>query len=287
MKTLILDSTQLDSYWECPQKHAYSFIENLTLSNEIREEISAGTMMHKLLENYYTTDSPVGAAQLTYQVIEEEFPLSLPIQKQVYKRFEDYVMRYSSGDYRPLKKKVWRVEILPDGLPFDCWVEVPLVEQGFSYELLHTKEYLFVLEGRIDFLGESQDGQHLWMDHKLQFQAGEIYNKSIQFRNYSLVTGLNLGVINYIRMHKELSADTFKRSVISFSSLEMKQWKEELIEKYIEISQGKITMNRHACAGPFKKFPCQFTQLCEERNSVIRDTIKSTKYIKKEQWRPW
>ena len=50
---LILDSSQLSTYLECPEKHSLVNIEHLTKSNTLDDPMVAGTLMHKYLEIYY------------------------------------------------------------------------------------------------------------------------------------------------------------------------------------------------------------------------------------------
>jgi len=293
-QTLVLDSSQLDTFEECNQKWEFTYLESLTKSNELDEPIAAGSLMHKYLEIYYHTIGcglrPVEALTKVKQFKPEyDFPLSDKVVQKVYSRFLDYSMKYSTlGDYEIHRRKKYAIKIVED-LPVDSWEWDPMIEQGFSYELLNTSEYLFVLEGRIDFLGET-NGTPLWMDHKLQFRARDLYKKSIQFRNYALATGRNLGVIIYIRMHEKIENNTLYRVPISFSTNESNLWKEELIEIYIhiakEITSGEYRLNRHACAGRFG-YPCQFISICEEHGIGIKEAIITRDFVKREEWKPW
>ena len=47
---LVLDSSQIASMGECNQYWNLKYNENLTSSNEIREDMAQGTYGHKLLE---------------------------------------------------------------------------------------------------------------------------------------------------------------------------------------------------------------------------------------------
>lgn len=294
-QTLILDSSQISTYLECPQKWDFQYNESITSSGEIREDMAAGTFGHKLLEIYYTSlakgcslEQAVAAATRFHT--DDEFPLSAERKKMVMDRFGIYWMTYSHQDLE-VSLGANRYKLLGfdnDNLPLEDNSPEPLVEQGFSYELLNDRNYLFVLEGRIDLIG-TLGGQLVWMDHKFQGRRHDLYKKSIQFRNYALATNLTLGVINYIRLHKEITKDTLVRDIVSFNPRERMSWREELIELYKHIareSEAPRRKNWQACAGKFG-FPCEFTKICEESDLVTVEAIKNTYYKPKEVWRPW
>jgi hypothetical protein len=306
MQTLILDSSQISQWSECPT--AWSNRGLIQINKKDPDEtfrpsdaIAAGSLGHKYLELYYTelalSNDSAAAARLALDFnpdeadkTEKQFPLDVQLRARVKQRIVDYFMMYGPNrDYKPSFKKKASIEIRK-GLPHDVLVKDPLIEKGFSYKLYEDYHYLFVLEGRIDFIGEAQDGTLLWMDHKFQFREHELYHKSIQFRNYSLVTGLNLAVVNYIRLHDKVQPRTFIRQPLSFSSLEMKYWKEELIEIYKKIAKqvalGNFPQNRNSCAGAWGK-PCQYTPLCEEYNPTIRAAIQKRDFTQRKTWKPW
>ena len=120
-----------------------------------------------------------------------------------------------------------------------------------------------------------------------------------------MVTGLSIGVVNYIRFAKKIEKDkTFKRAIISFSRLEIEGWRQNLIRIYNRIenaltflqeaptdeqwySKYDFLRNRAACSGKFG-YPCDYTQLCE--NFFAPELIKiyeSSEYKQKPEWRPW
>jgi hypothetical protein len=293
-QTIIADSTKISTFDECPEKYKLSYVENLTPSNVIDEDIAAGAYGHKLLEIYYK-EKHHGVQyaidkcnHFTQHLRDKEFPLSTETSKKVEDRFKFYWMRYAQDDYTTLTHLVKTIKVDSDGLPFTAECPEPLVEQGFSYKLLDTKEYLFVLEGRIDWIAKTQ-GMNLWIDHKFQFRERNLYTRSIQFKNYALATGLNVGIINYIRLHEKIKESTLDRRTVSFSPLDMKCWRENLIEIFIQMAKAAKNGYEHrwnSCAGKFG-YPCQFTNICEEHNLVTINAIKNTQYEKRKEWKPW
>ena len=180
-------------------------------------------------------------------------------------------------------------EMDPD-FPIDLFEPNPLVEKGFSFELLNTLDYLFILEGRVDLIGDL-NGTLCFLDHKFQSRKRNLYQKSIQFRNYSLALNLPLGIINYIRLAKEVTKeDTFKRELIQFPLWEREWWRGELIKLFHHIASSmkskEFKKNYSQCTGKFG-YHCQFTKICEEHNLVTIDAIKEQHYKKKEEWKPW
>jgi hypothetical protein len=299
-QVLIADSTQISAFLECPEYYNLKHKQNLGLDTEVDEPIMAGTFGHKLLDIYYANlhlgvDKAVELAQSFEPPI--EFNLSLDLISLIRGRFNLYWMTYSRKDIVPLTKRIHKIEFKWIGpfiaknsreYPIDRYPNVALVEQGFSYELLNTSEYLFVLEGRIDLIGEI-NGTKLWADHKFQFRKRDLYNKSIQFRNYSLVTDLSMGIINYIRLHKETSKDTLKRDLVTFSPAERRHWKQELTEIFIKmvktIKSGSFERNRDSCPGKFG-YKCEFTPICDEYDPLIQVEIKK-RYKEIPVWKPW
>lgn len=300
-QVLVLDSSQISTFLECPTKWELINIESLAKSNVVDDPLSAGTLMHKYLEIYYTAIGrgipPDKATRLALEFNPDEkdesdkhqYPLGSEIRQQLTNRFLEYTMVYSQGDYEVATRPRHKISIDANDLPYDDYDCEPLVEQGFSYELYNTNEFLFVLEGRIDFIGSTK-GNPLWMDHKLQFRERSLYKKRIQFRNYSLALGYNLGIINYIRMHKSASKTTLVREPISFSSYENRVWADELRDIYRriagELASGHLELNRDSCEGKFG-YRCQFTDVCEEYNETTKAAIKARDFVKREEWKPW
>lgn len=298
-QTLILDSSQVSAFYECETMWELSYKENLTLNNNLREDMELGTYGHKLMEIYYTN---LGLGMKSDEIIDEcrkwhneclelgdDFWLSKEGRNKVWERWYLYWMKYSrkgSDIDVALGPPIHKInEDFTDSMEPN-----PLVEKGFSFELLNNSEYLFILEGRVDLLGYL-NGTYCFVDHKFQGRKRELYPKSIQFRNYSLALDLPLGIINYVRFAKEIDPkETFRREIIQFPKWERDWWREELITmfKRIAIAQrdGEYAHNYSACPGKYG-YRCQFTHICEEHNADTIVNIKNLKYEKKQEWHPW
>lgn len=328
---LVLDSSQITAYGECQMYWNLKYNENLTSSNEVRDDMAQGTYGHKLLELYYmnrglgmkVADAWHDANQFH---AEQDFPLPTTKRAFMHKRCWEYVGVYAQNDFQPILGQRIRetkfgphVLSLTDGKtckhcgketdinkdytlakdevehcpnnPYTVEIQRPLVEQGFSYPLLDTPEYLFVLEGKIDVMAVLNNGSNGVVDHKFQGRERSLYGKSIQFRNYAMVSDFNFVVINYIRLHQAISEKTFVRDVHYFSSLEKMLWKRRLIEKFKRIARerelGIFEKNEAMCSGKFG-YPCEFTKICNDNFDLV--SIQATKeqhFKKREPWKPW
>lgn len=303
-QALILDSTQIDAYLTCPQLWFYGHKERLTpaMGYPTGDAMSMGTLGHKFLELYYKAmaeglgqQAGIDRAQ-DFNPDEESclycnkpkvyhprescidfeskpFPLDKPSRAAVLQRFREYTYTYSQRDIEPISPA--------------------LVEVGFSHLLFEDADKQYILEGRMDLIG-SLAGTRLWTDHKFQLRSRNLYKKSIQFRNYGLVAyetmGLTMGLVNYIRLTKGITKDTFSRDIITFNAPELAMWKQTLIDIYDTIyseqMNGTYPKNWSACSGKFG-YPCDFTPLCEESNEGIIKAKHDNLYTIREEWKPW
>lgn len=325
---LILDSSQIDAFLQCPTYWYYAYRRRLEPSRrEPNVPMNSGTYGHKLLEIIYKERAKGNGKNaidvaFSYDIDKETcrcshgrdrhaddgyeplvgeglinlcrsigcpcqsfepvpFPLSLPDREFVKNRVLEYT--FVEGTSIPEL-----VATSPDH-----------VEVGFSEKLFEDDERIYILEGRIDLLGRvANNCDEGWADHKFQARASNLYTKSIQFRNYSMVTRRTIGVINYIRFAKKIEKDfTFKREILSFSKLEMDAWRRNLILLYREFEKvikaddwynnEDRYRRRNACSGKFG-YPCDYTPLCE--NFMMPGLIQLTEqadFKQKAEWRPW
>src|SRR5947207_5993291 len=246
--TLVLDSSQLSTFLECPQMWNYQYNERLGLpAGEPKEAMNAGTYGHKLVEMYYLarfavldmnaakekafafdidsyfctckhsreSHSEGGACKCGCEAFKAQpFELAGEMRYAVKNRLWEYFCTYLSNDFVPDSPEA--------------------VEVGFSEKLYEDSENLFVLEGRIDMKATLQ-GLPCIVDHKFQTRAHSLYKKSIQFKNYVYASRVPLLVINYIRLSKGVTKDTLVRELVTFNSLEMQAWKQELVQLFFKI----------------------------------------------------
>jgi hypothetical protein len=314
--TLVLDSSQISMYLECPQLWYNKYVLKLEPNQtQPADAMNAGTYGHKLLDIYYrlrrrgglSLNSIVevcfaydpdndtcecGCAKDLHKVIPSinitecqrckkclkfrphPFPLNQENRYTVRNRFRDYVFKYQDNDFMAHSEDS--------------------VEVGFSEPIYEDSENLFVLEGRIDLMGTIQ-GLSTIVDHKFQLRSHKLYKKSVQFRNYALISKTLMMFINYIRLSKKIDDTTLVRDPVVFTIPELLEWKKKLIGIYMRIKKdllevgpsGGLWHNWSACPGKYN-YECQFTTLCEENDPTMLEIKKNQLYtIKEETWRPW
>lgn len=286
-KTLILDSTQIHRYLECPRAWFLKHTKFLELNGSENVPLHMGSYGHVILENYYKKR----ASGIPMLVALEE-SLNLPARNldedsiQTVKRIiVSYVNHYGANDFIPAS---------PDS-----------VEVGFSYVVHEDEDRLYILEGKLDShslpMVGSMNGHRTFMDHKFQMRERELYKRRIQFNNYALATDSIQCVVNYIRFHKNLRDNTFVRQVHTYSRPELAAWRKRLIQIYdvIQSSMDEDDMdgswfmsgyakNEAACEGKFG-YPCEFSSICEEEYNgpMVQQNVIDRKFHKIEEWKPW
>jgi len=322
--TLVVDSSQISSFLECPQKWINYYVKRLEPIGFQPDEdaMDSGTYGHRLLDIFYrlkfkgvglndavkvmndydpdTDMCECGCSKdfhcpVTIAPSIEEcrrcnkctkfrahpFNLNSKARTKVRNRVRDYLYKYQQNDIVPLS---------------DQHVEV-----GFSETIYEDSDNLFVLEGRIDLIGTLQ-GLPCFMDHKFQMKTHWLYLRSIQIKNYMLISRMPMAVINYIRLQDKIQPDSLVRDVVSLNSVELAAWHKRLIQvffrmkKTLQANNSKTEMDRNwnSCSGGRLTFDkdksqyCWFTQLCEEIDPVIAEQKEKTLFkIKENAWRPW
>lgn len=297
---IALDASQLDTYLKCPRMWYWLYYESLRLSGMKQEAADKGTIVHTLLDHYYTMraldpkysrDLHATAAieMLNKSKIVESMGFDKSVGDHIAARFAQYIWRYRNNDLVPL---------VINGTPG--------VELGFSKILYEDKNVIFVVEGRIDlisYFGNSQDGRKCFVDHKSQSKHTELYEYKIQFKTYAWATGFSYGIINYFGLQQEFKEDkTLRQTIISFPKLMIDEWEDEMKRIFWEIYQlvrdsefiispdtnyCVFPKNLHSCAGAFDANPCMFRYLDETYNHDMMMSIKNFKYEKVKPWTPW
>ena len=279
---VVADSSQLARFSECPMAWNLENQENLALAADVTNvPMVSGTYGHKLLDIFYCQiakgENRSNAMDCAIEHDPEKeaiangetFSLDPPQRELVKQRFREYCYTYVTNDFIP--KSPAHVEI------------------GFSEPVYESTDKLYVLEGRIDLIGSLQ-GLECAVDHKFQMRSRDIYAKTIQFRNYAMITKTNMLVVNYIRLTKGISKDTFARKISSFTPYEHQVWKQRVIRMFDNMADamrhGYYEQRWDACSGKYG-YPCPFTQLCEQADSQLIQVMKQTRYTERKAWKPW
>lgn len=320
--TLILDSSQIATFLECPQLWDYQYQQRLQTSTvqQDKSAMNAGTYGHKLLDIYYkakvrglTLNSCIDLA-FSYDPDKDECECgcSLDYHKKLSPDvdiLECQKCKKCLNNFRPKKFELnqetrfavrnrFRDYCFQYQDPNDF---KPLsenhVEVGFSEPVYEDAGNLFVLEGRIDLLATLQ-GLNVLVDHKFQMSRHYLYPKSIQFKNYAMIGKVNTLIINYIRLSKSVDKTTLQRVPVPFTLPEHTAWKQKLIAIFFNIKKivqsNQYEQRWNACKGYGKSYSleypafCPYNVLCEETSDFMKNAKKVQLFkVNENPWRPW
>lgn len=279
MRIITLHSSGIKAYLQCPHRWKLGFHESLRLTGGKRLALDKGTCMHKLLELYYINrldksprDAGIAAME-TYLTLPER-DLIREHQYDITVRFGQYIMKYGTDDFQPIKLN-----------------GIPSTEVGFTHVFYEDETCKYILEGKFDLF--SYIGKDLvFADHKTQGRYSELYQWIPQFLTYAMVSGLKKMVINYVGFQKEVTDRTLRRSLVTFPDWKINNWRLKVLNIFQEIHRRLdyleqhpnipqiFTQNESSCGGAFDAFHCQFTHLCEidQNNQMLVNNIKKFKY---------
>lgn len=272
--TLVLDSHTLSQPLNCERLYELSTIQGLQPTS-VNYGQSRGTHIHAALYLYYK-------AKIEKKSFTECVNRGLRYVKFVgrHMKSEDYLMlmrKYAEycGYYR-------NENILPLA-----------VEKGFSKILYEDAHYLFIYEGRIDFVGKfHNDPERYWVDHKSEAQKEDLNSNSFQFLGYSWALNTTNGLINYIGFQESKAPnEAFRRTIVSHKKELIQEWKEEAINYYFRIANlhrhGIYQKNRNHCKR-YKCSPCVFSEVCAQTNPRMINALLQKDFVKRiKPWRAW
>lgn len=276
MSRLILqfDSHTVASYMRCENYYNLSTIQGLQPKG-LNFGQFRGTQLHNLLYLFYKSklkklpyNQCVNNAMRYLRLIgktmkSEDFML-------LARKFAEYVGYYRSENIQPLA-----------------------VEKGFSKILYEDQHYLFIYEGRIDFVGKfANDPIHYWVDHKSESRKEDLNPDSFQFLGYSWALGTTNGLINYIGFQESKGpSEAFRRTIVEHKRDLIAEWKEQLINIYFRIARSHdenyFPKNRTQCK-PYQCRPCAFFDICHKTNPRMIQAIIEKDFEKRAvPWRAW
>lgn len=294
---ITLDSSQMKTFMECEQKWCMSYVENLQYHLAKMIYLDKGTFVHKLLEVFYVlrTLNPKEDRFITQKTVIDLYKkgklfkhsgLTKEDEQFICERFLQYVMKWISYDFVPSKRN-----------------GTPGVEIGFSKVLYETEESLYIVEGKIDLISQTNHPIPFdcFVDNKSQERMKNLYPFKPQFLTYAWATGFKWGIINYFRLQQKYDPrDTFRRDLIYFEDWQVNKWKVKMIRLFEriervmrknEISQMEnlkpemFEQNELSCGGANESSPCSFTHICE--NPGYEKEMKMVYYNVRSKWSPW
>jgi len=282
--SLILTSSFLKTWLTCPTKYKYSRLESIKHKDTYIEAFDKGTIIHSLLQNYYTflsvgescNNSARLAVEKTRQEINGKFPKLASEDREFIKlRFLQYATFYKeTRDIQPL---------MLEGNP--------ALEVGFSYPIVDNEHFLFVIEGRIDFIAYfPQSGINVIVDHKSQSKFYNYYDFDPQFQTYALAAKCPYVMVNYFGLQKKFDERTFRRQLISYTPAHQERWRKFLITKCYEIANAILTdsfsQEYMSCTGKYNSL-CEYTELCEQTKPELVQIMKERDYVKVPEYSSW
>lgn len=278
-KTIIhLDSHQLSAFQRCPRSYFLGYKAHKEAKKD-KVAFVRGNVMHDLLYHFYSLK------------IKGE-----PFEKCVTGAIElcqtgTFKLRWDAliGDARILilrkfaeYSKYYRNEILrPVG-----------VEVGFSKIFYEDDMFLFMYEGKIDFIAEIERGRIAWADHKTQAFKYELIPEVNQFMGYSWALNYNTGLINYIGLQESLPPkDSMRRTICSYTPQLIEEWRKVTLRAFFQIAalRDDVTnYEKHRTGCQIGKFGnCDFLRACHEPSLVVLQGILEREYQQRDIWIPW
>lgn len=245
---VVLDATMLDMFELCEARFDMRFNMN-KVSTEKATPLDKGSVVHIGLEEYYrnlkkgsryqdSVDSMVHAANIA--LAEDESDLTADEGKHIVNTLIENV-------------EFWRTT--------DQSFRINEVESSFAYVLFEDEFIRIIMIGKIDLLTCDNLYPNLPYDHKSSERNSEVQRLTNQFCNYTTATDSNYLIVNKVGFQKTLKAEQkFKRIPLSYDSLILNQWKDNVINivrnKYIPCAvENQWPMNFTSCL--------KFNRLCE------------------------
>ena len=271
--TLALDSHTVSNFMTCEQLYSFSTLKGFQPSG-LNFGLSRGTRMHNALYLFYKAkiarkpfkDCVAHGMRYLKWVGRSAAPADF---LQLVTKYSSYCGLYRNENIQPLA-----------------------VEKGFSKILYQDKDYLFVYEGRIDFVGRfHNDPQRYWVDHKTEARKEELNPNSFQFLGYSWAMGTTCGLINYIGFQESLGLDSFRRTIVNHRRDLIEEWHKQMIDIYFRIArfhnQGHPVKNRKMCK-PYMCRPCAFNEVCAQTHpGKIQALLAKDFTVRSRPWKAW
>lgn len=167
------------------------------------------------------------------------------------------------------------------------------VEKGFSKIIYEDEYFLFIYEGRIDFIGKfPNDPMKYWVDHKTEARKEDLNPNSFQFIGYSWALETNNGLINYIGFQESKGpSEAFRRTIITHKRNLIEEWKQDAINIFFRMAalhiHGIYLKYRTNCKH-YSCSPCVFHEVCNETNPRIINAILQKDFVVRDKpWRAW
>ena len=263
--TLIINSHAISNFARCEKLHYYNDLCNLE-SARPRRAFDVGTTFHRFLNIYYHRKvKGLNLPAFNALRILDRFSKLEGVKESDARKYTNILLEY------------------PKTYANDNWKPLA-TEKGFSKILHEDDDNLFIYEGRIDLI-VSSDNKLFPVDHKTQSLQYSIYGFNNQAMGYSWALGTNYFVYNYIKL---ATSDNFRREIISFSDIQIEQWRQDTIKTAFRMKNSIVNddFNRSwQCEHKFGK--CQYIHICEQPKPEIKNWVINSQFKKGKPYRSW
>lgn len=286
---LALDSHALSAYQRCPQEHAYAHIQDLEPAQTVGF-YDKGTLVHLMLALYYrlrrrgmnVQDAAMAVATKRFTRFAKTLNLDNADEKHILARFFEYIGYYANECVRPIG-----------------------IEVGFSEKIFEDKNFLFLYEGRVDWIGYEfikNMGHTLhFTDHKTRSASYELDYFKNQFYGYAWmlrkVYGKDYdlwGKVNYFGLQEDKTGSIkkegklFEKTWFKFSQEQINQWEKDTIWWFHKIAQSrmyKVFPRSWQCDRQFGE--CAFKKLCKAPIPRDKELVLIGKNYFVKRAKPW
>ena len=238
---LSFDSHALSTFQRCPEEFRLTHVKHLETAQS-KSFYDNGTLVHLMLGLYYrlrrrgysVEKASMAVIEKRYQRFCSKFPISQEDKMLILTRFAEYVSHYRNEMHQPVG-----------------------IEVGFSEKLYENDSFIFIYEGRVDWIGKTfveKMGRILhFEDHKTRSQNYELDVQKNQFYGYAWmmkkVFGKDYdgwGSVNYFGLQADKSqkmrkdGSLFERVWFQFSDKEILQWEKDTIFWFFRIAQAML-----------------------------------------------
>ena len=243
-QTIVLNSHSLGNFQQCEQRHLLADLVSLEPLVS-KKSFDEGSFIHTWLRLfYYNRKKPSVArkkvlvnAMLWQSVAMKRWKIPANRAFELYRVLVSYSHEYKNENWKTIG-----------------------VEVGFSKILYEDENYLFIYEGRLDWMGWA-GADKLVVDHKSRNGKYTIYEFNNQTRGYLWATGATKFVYNFLTL---TNVPSFSRETFSFTEDQIEAWKQDTIEWYFRVAraiESQKYLKSWNCSGKYGV--CEFHNICE------------------------
>jgi hypothetical protein len=269
---MILSPHSMTEAQLCMKRFEYYKIDGL-VSNKPRKNLNRGTLIHKILADYYNgIKEGLAKVDIIKAAIDKgridsiDMGMEVDDANDAIKACMDYFNYYANETWAPLE-----------------------VEKMFSAEIYSDDDLSLIFEGRLDLIVRAEN-EALIVDHKSEDRKSKRSALDNQFIGYAFVFGLNKVVQNVIGMQKSYEPSKRFERIIHFYTKEMiQEWYESTIyhaKHILQCDENKFFPRSYSSCN--KWGGCPYKAICESDTEtrpwiIQRDFEKNEFDLQKEE----